>query len=173
MTPAVPRAPWLLSLAVRAVPLAPLQLVISATLNSVVARHPEVFDRLGAHTNQRFGIDPTDMPFAMELRPLRIAPRISVVRELPNTGIDARVSGPLAGILGLASGAFDGDALFFSRDLVVEGDVAALLALRNALDDTGIDFIALATGYLGPLGIPFAQIARSQLARWRSLTRAL
>jgi predicted lipid carrier protein YhbT len=172
MTPVVPRAPWPVSLALRALPLAPLQLVISTLLNRVVARHPEIFERLGTHASRRFGIDPTDMPFVMELRPFRQAPRITVLRQLPGSGIDARVAGPLAGILGLASGAFDGDALFFSRDLVVEGDITALLALRNALDDTGIDFIDLAARYLGLLGIPFAQTARAQVAKWRRCDQA-
>lgn len=126
-----------------------------------------MFERLGVHANRCFGIDPTDMPFAFELRPLKVRPRISVVRQLPQTGIDARVSGPLLAILGPASGTLDGDALFFSRDLVIEGDVAAVVALRNALDDAGVDLVGLAAQCLGPLGLPLMQIARPQGTGWR------
>lgn len=167
MTPAVSTAPWLLSMALRALPLAALQLVITACLGAAVARRPDLFQHLGPHANRRFGIDPTDMPFAFELRPLKVRPRISVLRKLPQTGIDARVSGPLLAILGPTSGTLHRDALFFSRDLVMEGDVAAVVALHNALDDAGIDLVALAAECLGPLGLPLTQIARPQGAGWR------
>ncbi len=36
-------------------------------------------------------------------------------------------------------GTLDGDALFFSRDLAVEGDTSSVLALRNAIDDAELD----------------------------------
>jgi O2-independent ubiquinone biosynthesis accessory factor UbiT len=49
------------------------------------------------------------------------------------------LAGGLAALLGLVYGAFDGDALFFSRDLVVEGDTGAMLALRNAIDNAEFD----------------------------------
>ena len=44
-------------------------------------------------------------------------------------------------MLALAEGRVDGDALFFARRLVVDGDMEAVLALRNALDDNGIDIV--------------------------------
>ena len=53
--------------------------------------------------------------------------------------------------MGLVDGSYDGDALFFSRDLVVEGDVEAVLALRNAIDDAGIDLVADTAALFGPL----------------------
>ena len=51
-------------------------------------------------------------------------------------------------------GAFDGDALFFSRDLVIEGDTAAVLALRNAIDDAELDLSAEAQAMSGPFAAP-------------------
>lgn len=39
----------------------------------------------------------------------------------------------------MVHGALDGDALFFSRDILIEGDTEAVLALRNAVDDAEID----------------------------------
>ena len=54
-------------------------------------------------------------------------------------------------LLGLIDGSYDGDALFFSRDLVVEGDVEAVLALRNAIDDAGVDLVADTAALFGPL----------------------
>ena len=48
-------------------------------------------------------------------------------------------------------GAYDGDALFFSRDIVIEGDTAAGLALRNAIDNAELDLFEEALDMLGPL----------------------
>ncbi len=42
-------------------------------------------------------------------------------------------------LIGLLDGTYDGDALFFTRDLVIEGDTAAVLALRNAIEDANLD----------------------------------
>jgi predicted lipid carrier protein YhbT len=64
---------------------------------------------------------------------------------------DARIAGPLAALLGLVHGAFDGDALFFSRDLIIEGDTEAVLALRNAIDNEEIDMASEMTALFGPL----------------------
>jgi predicted lipid carrier protein YhbT len=54
-------------------------------------------------------------------------------------------------LLGLVHGVYDGDALFFSRDLVIEGDTEAVLALRNAIDNEEIDLAKEAAGLFGPL----------------------
>ncbi|WP_407642371.1 ubiquinone anaerobic biosynthesis accessory factor UbiT [Aliiroseovarius halocynthiae] len=66
----------------------------------------------------------------------------------------ARIAGPLAALLGLVHGAFDGDALFFSRDLVIEGETAATLALRNAVDDAELDLSQEMLRLSGPLAEP-------------------
>jgi predicted lipid carrier protein YhbT len=70
----------------------------------------------------------------------------------------------LAGLFGLVEGHLDGDALLFSRDLVVEGDVEAVLALRNAIDDAQLDPMAEIASIFGPLAEPLKrtlQIART------------
>ena len=78
-------------------------------------------------------------------------------------GLDASIRGPLAGLIGMAEGSLDGDALFFSRVLWVEGDVAASLALRNAIDDARIDFGKLLLGGFGPLGARLADAVRERM----------
>ena len=99
---------------------------------------------------KRFGIKPTDLPFAFVLEPRPKSPKIVAVRNLPHD-IPVRIAGPLAGLLGLIDGSYDGDALFFSRDLTVEGDVEAVVALRNAIDSEDVDFVADTATLLGPL----------------------
>jgi len=39
----------------------------------------------------------------------------------------------------MIDGTYDGDALFFSRDLVIEGDTEAVLALRNAIENAELN----------------------------------
>ena len=134
--PPVPTLPRLIARALQPLPLAPLQLALALVLRSVVARHPNIFERLGAHAHKLFGIEPSDLPFAFVLAPHPETPTLIAVRSLP-AGIPIRIAGPLLGLMGLIDGSYDGDALFFSRDLVIEGDVEAVLALRNALDDAG------------------------------------
>ena len=71
---------------------------------------------------------------------------------------DARIAGPLAALIGLVHGAYDGDALFFSRDLVIEGDTAAALAMRNAVDDAELDLASEVENLSGPFARPLHKL---------------
>jgi O2-independent ubiquinone biosynthesis accessory factor UbiT len=111
--------------------------------------HPELFTRLGEHAQKRYEIAPTDLPFVFLMTPDPAAPKLQVMR--PGRGSwDCRIAGSLAALLGMVHGAYDGDALFFSRDITVEGDTAAGLALRNAIDNSEVDLFTEATALLGP-----------------------
>lgn len=150
--------PWI-AFAMRPLPLAPLQPALALMLARIGQSHPGLYDRLGDHAGKRFGIDPTDLPFAFVLEPRPRRPQARAVRRLP-AGLDARIRGPFLGLVGMAEGTFDGDALFFSRTLAVEGDVEAVLALRNAMDDAQLDFAGLLGDGLGPFGRPLAEAVR-------------
>ncbi|NIX75916.1 ubiquinone anaerobic biosynthesis accessory factor UbiT [Microvirga terricola] len=143
--------PPFVSAALRPLPLHPLQFFLSAVLRRIVRQHPRMFERLGHYAGKRYGLAPSDLPFGFVLDTAPVGPGIAVVRSLP-AGLDATISGPLQALLGMASGAYDGDALFFSRTIVVEGDIEAVLALRNAIDDAGVDILREGTALLGPLG---------------------
>ncbi|PTM42100.1 SCP2 sterol-binding domain-containing protein [Bosea sp. 124] len=154
-----PTLPALVALALRPLPLAPLQPALALMLRRIGQSHPGLHGRLGEHASKRFGIDPTDLPFGFVLEPRPQRPSVQAVRTLPKR-LDARISGPLSALIGMAEGSLDGDALFFSRMLVVEGDVEAVLALRNAIDDARLDLGALLFGGLGPLGGLLAEMLR-------------
>ena len=77
---------------------------------------------------------------------------------------DARIAGPLSAFLAMMHGAEDGDALFFSRDLSVTGDMEAMLALRTALDDSAIDL----PRELGALAGPFSPLVTGAARHIRS-----
>lgn len=148
-------------------PLAPLRLVVDRLVGSIVARHPRLFDRLGPHAGKVVRIDPVDLPFLFDVDTTADAPAVAVVdrdaadlRRRQATTPVARISGPLAGLVGMLNGRLDGDALFFSRDLTVEGDTEVVLALRNALDDAELDLVAewlASLGRLAPLVAPLVE----------------
>ncbi len=129
--------PWPLVRIMSVLPLAPLDLAANHILAGVLSRHPGIIPRMGEHAAKRFTVDPADCPFAFILEPGRR--RLQAVSSLSDQGFDARIAGPMLVLIGLLDGTYDGDALFFSRDLVIEGDTAAVLALRNAIEDANLD----------------------------------
>lgn len=158
-----PAIPSRLGPVLRVLPLAPLQPLLAAILRAIVHRHPGITERLGDHALKKFAIEPTDLPFAFLLEPLVVGPRLTALRTISRSKVDVRVSGPFAMLAGLIDGTYDGDALFFSRDITVEGDMEAIVALRNAIDDAGIDFIADIAAAFGPAA-PLAEQASRPLA---------
>lgn len=146
----IPRFPPLAANLLSGLPAPLLDRVVARFVEGTARRHPSLFSRLGSHAAASFLIDPVDLPFALLLRPDRAGRRIGVVRR-GETQWQARIAGPLAALIGLVHGAYDGDALFFSRDLTIEGDTEAVLALRNAIDDAEIDLSKEALAMLGVL----------------------
>ena len=147
----LPRA---LVLATRPLPLAPLSLALTRLARQLMRRHPGLQARLGEHAGRRFLLDLTDLPFLLLLEPAPPAPRVSAHQRARMPDHDVRIAGLTAAFLGMMHGSLDGDALFFSRDLVIEGDTAAGLALRNAIDDAELDLAA----ELGLLARPLAPL---------------
>ncbi|HTN62739.1 MAG TPA: SCP2 sterol-binding domain-containing protein [Devosia sp.] len=155
---------------VRLAALLPLPLIehlAQHTLNQVLIKHPNLFDRLDGHLAKRFGFVATDLGIAFVVVPATRTIRAVALNRFRRTGPwapHALVSGPLPVLLSLLEGSLDGDAEFFSRALTVEGDMEAVLALRNALDDAGIDLpsdLGAAAGPLAPLATQIARRARS------------
>lgn len=147
-----PRLPALLTKATRLLPVQPLELAVSRLIVTVAQRHPGLFDRLGEHASKSIAVVPADLPVVFLLRPDSQSPTVEVHAADAEPTADARVSGPLLALVDLAEGRLDGDALFFSGDIRIEGDVEAVVALRNALDGEGLD---LMREFVSPLG-PFA-----------------
>ncbi|WP_238705007.1 ubiquinone anaerobic biosynthesis accessory factor UbiT [Parasedimentitalea marina] len=166
----IPLFPPPLARALGMMPLTPLSLTLTAYSRKIAKAHPGLFRRLGAFDHTGFILDPTDLPFVICLQPNGGVPRVTLMRG-KGTGT-ARISGPLAALIGLVHGAYDGDALFFSRDLVVEGDTSAALALRNAVDDAELDLSQEIAAITGPLARPLQTlIAFAQRRTGVCLTR--
>lgn len=145
----IPAIPPFLALGLRLAPAAPAAFVLTGAARQIVARHPGLMTRLGTYRHYRFALTASDVPltFLMDLsqEPLTIS-----LHATPPAA-DARITGKLAALVGLVHGVWDGDALFFSRDLTIEGDTSAALALRNAIDDAELDLGAEIARLTGPL----------------------
>ncbi len=152
----IPHCPAALANLLRIAPLVPVSLSLTACSRRIAKNHPGLFQRLGKYGCGRFLLNPTDLPIVLCLDPNDGAPRVRALRK-PCQGT-VKISGPLAALLGLVHGAYDGDALFFSRDLVIEGDTAAALAMRNAIDDAELDITEEIVAISGPFAQPFKHI---------------
>lgn len=109
--------------------------ILKRIVRRIAAENPDMFDRLGPHRHEHFLIDPVDLPLMLYLRPDPDALEFrAVTRRNPPPAV-ARISGSFLDLLTLMDTEQDGDALFFSRDLIVTGDTEAVVCLRNALDD--------------------------------------
>ncbi|MDL2403877.1 ubiquinone anaerobic biosynthesis accessory factor UbiT [Rhizobium mayense] len=138
-----------LSGAIRAVPLPIAQRVATLLFDQFLTKHPALFDRLGCFETSRFAFIPNELPFAFLICPAKKA--IQTYRRGARLTADATIEGPFFLLLALAEGRVDGDALFFSRRLTVTGNMEAVLALRNALDDNNIDLAEDFANAAGPL----------------------
>ena len=132
--------------------LAPLNLALSRLMRRIAARHPGILRRLGPHGQVRILIDVPDAPVLLLMQPS--GQRLTAHRRTaPPPGSDATIRGRLGAFLAMLHGTEDGDALFFSGELEISGDTAAVLALRNALDDAELDLteeLATLGGRAGP-----------------------
>lgn len=137
------------SLLSKVMPRAVVQSFVDAAVGVIHRRYPELHGRMKDEGNFSFLVDPADLPFRFTLRFDGEAPCATVLDPAEgNVPADTVIRGSVSDLIGVFEGDADGDALFFSRDIVVEGNMEAALALRNAIENAEIDLAAL----LGPLG---------------------
>ena len=153
--------PPLLTAPLDLVPLPVIEYVARTLFANILKSHPDLFERLGDYSGKRYCFSPTDLPLDFIVIPGNKS--LTVLRS-GQPAADARISGPLVLLLALLEGRCDGDALFFSRDLSVSGDMEAMLALRNALDDSAIDLPKNLGSLAGPLA-PFLNRAGCYVRR--------
>jgi len=155
-----PLSPVLVAgIAISPLPPALLQPVLDAAMAILSRRHPELFTRLQGLAGSTILIDPVDLPFDFLLRPGSSLRLVAVTKGTNENEPVAAIHGPLLTLIQLLEGKLDGDALFFSRDLIVEGDTEAVVTLRNAVDGAGIDFLKDMLWVFGPLAPPARLIA--------------
>ena len=147
--------------------------LLQAFVTSLLKRHPQMFERLGDYGERRFLIDPVDLPFVLMLVPSLKRPLLIMKNRGAPVPWQAAVRGPALALLAMAQGEADGDALFFTRDIVIEGDTEAVLALRNALDDAALDLFEEFEAAFGPLSGAMRRLRPAAVALFEGLRRAL
>jgi predicted lipid carrier protein YhbT len=140
------------------VPIGLMQPVLDRIATHVATARPRLFARLGPHIRKRYLIDPTDLPFVLVLIPDATQPHLKAYARAAKPDSDACIAGRFLNLLKMVDTSYDGDALFFSRDLRVSGDIDAVVALRNALDDCDGTIMDTVAGAFGPLSGPAAFI---------------
>lgn len=135
MNPHPDRASAVVNCALAPVPLFIIQPALARIARHIARTRPELFDRIGEHKDKQLIIDPLNLPFALVLRPHPQRPGLRACRRSRLPRCDARIAGTFLTLLNLVDGNLDGDALFFTRDLMIEGDTEIVVCLRNALDD--------------------------------------
>ena len=111
-------------------------------------RHPDAFERMAELGEADLLVDPADLPAAFLLH-IGQHPTLRVVDR--STAANARVRGAFSALLDLFEGRIDGDALFFSLDLTIEGDTEIVVGMRNSLDGEEFDLAADFGALFGPL----------------------
>lgn len=146
--------------ALRPLPTALLQPFLSRAMGVMHRRHRDVFGRMESLRDAVFLIEPVDLPFRFLLRPAAPRPVLRLVADEQDIGNpSAVIRGPLSTLIDLLEGRLDGDAMFFTRDLVIEGDTEAVVTLRNAVDSEEINLLEDMLASLGP----FHRLARRGL----------
>lgn len=143
---------------VRNVPVFTLERLCAHAMATMYRRHKQVFDRATERETFSLLISPTDLDLSLFLALDSTAPLLRPARAGDEKTIAARIIGPLPALLELLEGKSDGDALFFSRVLRIEGRTDLVVALRNALDGEEIDLRSAIIESFGLLG-PFARFA--------------
>lgn len=141
-------------IAVAPIPLFVMQPGLAFAMDAMRRRHPDLFDRLSSLDDPTYLIDPTDLPLAFKLSLYPDRPGLRALRQADEAIAAATIRGSLTALLDLLQGRVDGDALFFSRALVIEGDTGAVVALRNAIESIEVDLLDDLLSSLGPLANP-------------------
>lgn len=139
--------------------------VLARIVRRIASNHPGMFARLSPYERADFLIAPRELPFALHLRPDPAAPMLRAVPRNRLPRHDAMIEGPFFLLLQLVDGESDGDAAFFSRDLVVTGNTEAVVCLRNALDDVDGSIAEETASLFGPPGRAILDILRRRSGR--------
>ncbi|WP_417689438.1 ubiquinone anaerobic biosynthesis accessory factor UbiT [Roseibium sp.] len=164
--------PPFLSALARPLPRRPMEILLARLIDGVLKRRPSLVTRLGATASVPIAVVPDDLPHAFLLTLSDPAPDVRIVEKDDIAEAKATIRGPLLTLLGLLDGTYDGDAVFFSRSLRIEGRTDHVLALRNTLEEadlTPAEFVGL-SGKPAELANSFAGAALSTARRLTGAT---
>jgi predicted lipid carrier protein YhbT len=147
-----PFSPMLFAgLALRPLPTSLMSRLLALFVRRVNQLHPEISTRLTPLGQCQFHIIPTDFHFSFLINLDHGQTTVKVLGQKQRISEPtASISGDMLSFIQLLEGRVDGDALFFSRRLIVEGDTEAVLTLRNAVDSADLSIEGILSGLAGP-----------------------
>lgn len=150
------------------VPVTAAQALLTKAARNLWRRHAHAVARL--ESDSRILVDPLDLPWRLVVCPGHGPPELEIVGRDADVRADAAVRAPAAALIALLEGRADGDALFFSRELAIEGDTAAVVALRNAIEGAGIHVIEDILAPFGAVGGAAGRACRALLSAAEAAT---
>ncbi len=141
-------------------PSSALERSLAAVMRRMEGNHPRLFRNLAALKPAVVLVETTDLPhrFVLSMGGGRSNLSLLSASSAGNDKPHATIKGSLASLINMLEGRTDGDALFFSRELVISGDTAVIVALRNTLDRESIDLSDEFLSVLGPFAAPAARV---------------
>jgi predicted lipid carrier protein YhbT len=139
----------------RSLPAGPRDALLTRVGRALADRHPAILHRLAPYGGRAIVIIVDDMGIELALT-LSAPIRLGLATASQQRRADAVIRGTWPALLALLEGREDGDALFFSREIAIEGATDLVLAIRNAIDGAGIDLLRDVAAACGP----FAPILR-------------
>ncbi len=137
-----------------------LDRIAAAVLRGLGRSHPKLLANLARLEPAVVHIAPTDLPYRFSLTVGREPIRLAIIDRGPVVA-DAEVSAAVATLVDLLEGRIDSDTLFFRRDLVISGNTAVVVGLRNVLDREELNLAAELGALCGPFRPPARAVAQA------------
>ncbi|AEI38090.1 MAG: U32 family peptidase [Zymomonas mobilis subsp. pomaceae] len=130
------------SLALTALPRPMINPLCQIVIARLERRVPGLKQRLQPLDGKKLFVQPEELDVGFLLSFRNGHPELNALAVGSPVKVDAKLAASLDTFFDLLHGKSDGDALFFSRDLKVDGDMAVVVALRNAMDGLGEDLLS-------------------------------
>jgi predicted lipid carrier protein YhbT len=118
----------------------PLGTALTVSLRRVLRNNPGLGERLDAARGATIRIAPDELPVAFLIRIAERGGQVTAVPKAAADPVDVSVAAPLRLLLTIFQGEDDGDAAFFSSELRIDGAMAPLVSLRNAIEAAGLNW---------------------------------
>ena len=134
--------------------------IAAAVMRGLARSHPKLLANLAQLEPAVVHIAATDLPYRFSLSVGRAPIRLAIVDRGP-VAADAEVTASVTTLVDLLEGRIDSDTLFFRRDLVISGNTAVIVGLRNVLDREELSVAAELGALCGPFRPPARAVAQA------------
>lgn len=119
-----------------------IKTVVKRGVNTLRKKHPEAMERLSPTYGKTVYSFFTDLNYGVLTK---ITEQKTEVRKYKEKKVEADLilKGKFFDLISIIEGKMDGDALFFSRKIEIEGDTEMLITIRNAFDSSDINLLTL------------------------------